>query len=248
MKFLLSTILSVFIICNTSAQSLDSTIKYIWKNDVTNISAAIEIYGLQQKNSSFCVFYLNNVDTVFNNISDSLFGEFVNISVLKCPIIKVNFYNNQDTLPTKKIKMYAEEMSKFILADVQKRFPQIKTNNLIISGVDYFALVALSAAINEPLQINKTALFFNEQENAALLSSLTSADAKRLKGKLYFYINHQNDDDKFTDALTTNLALNSSIVLYRFDYYGDLISPNIFEEAYNWLLADGNNYIIRGVD
>ena len=248
MKIILSIILSVFISFVASAQSSDSTVKYIWKNEVTKVSASVEIFGLQQTSRSYCVFYLNNVDTVYNTISDSLFNEFVNISALKCPIVKVSFYNMLDSIPTKRIKIYAEELSKFILTDVQKRYPQIRTNNLIISGVDYFALVALTAAISDPRKVNKTALFFNEEESATLLNNVTSADAKKLKGKLYFYVNHQNKDENFADSLTTNLALNSSIVLYKFDHFGELLSSNIFEEAYNWLLANGNNYIIRNDD
>ncbi len=248
MKPVVSFILYISIFFNATAQPSDSAVKYIWKNEATNVSASIEIYGIQQPNKPYCLFYFNNVDTVYNNISDSLFNEFVNISTLKCPVIKISFYNLTDTLPVQKIKLYREEFLKFILADVQKRYTQIRTNNLIISGVNYFAMVALSIAINDPLNINKTALFFNEEENAVPLNTVTAADAKRLKGKLYFYVNHQNKDDKFVDSLTTNLALNSTIVLYRFDHLGDLVSSSIFEEAYKWLLADGNNYIIQNDD
>ena len=248
MKQFFIAILTTITFCNVAAQSVDSTAKYIWKNETTTISAAVEIYGLQASNKSFCIFYINNVDTVYNSISDSLFNEFVNISTLQCPVIKVSFYNLLDTVPTQKIKLYAEELSKYVMSDVQKKYPQIRTSNSIISGVDYFAVVALFAAINNPVKINKTALFFNDEENASLLSFVNNADAKKLKGKVYVYVNHQNIEDDLVDSLTTSIGLNSSIVLYRFDHLGEQVSPTLFEEAYNWLLADGNNYIIRSQD
>ncbi len=248
MKLFFSIILATVIIFNSAAQSLDSSVKYIWKNEATNITASVKIYGLQQTNKSFCIFYLNSVDTVYNNISDSLFNAFVNISMLNCPVIKINFYNVADTVSGKKIKLYAEEFSKFILNDVQKKYPRIRTHNLIVSGVDYFAMVALSAAIDNPQKINKTALFFHDIENTALLGNVSVADAKKLKGKLYLYINSQNKEDKLADSLANDLALNSTIVLYKFVDFGSLETSSIFKEAYNWLLADGNNYIIRNND
>ena len=248
MKHFVSIILTIIIFFNSAAQSLDSTLKYIWKNKTTNITASIEIYGLQHTNKSFCIFYLNSVDTIYNNVSDSLFKKFVNISTLNYPIIKINFYDVVNAVPDKKIKLYAEEFSKFILNDVQKKYPQIRTHNVIVSGVDFFAAVALFAATNNPQKINKTALFFNNVENTAHVINVSEADAKKLKGKLYLYVNHQNKEDKFADSLAKGLTLNSSLVLYKFDQFSSLGSSKVFEEAYNWLSVEGNNYIIRDED
>jgi hypothetical protein len=244
-KLVAGIILPLFIFFKSTAQSSDSTIKYIWKNDASNITASVEIYGLKKADNSYCIFYLNAVDTVYNNNSDSLFNTFVNISTLNCPILKISFYDMLDTVPAKKIKLYGQEFSKFILADVHKKYPQIRTNNPIISGVNYFAIVALSASINNPIKINKTALFFNKNSNIGELRDIGIGEVKNLKGKLYIYINHENIGDNFADFLVNDIALNSSTVLYKFDYFGDIEPSKVFEEAYNWLLADGNNYIIR---
>ena len=235
-----------FIFSHTIAQSLDSTAKYIWTNEETKISASVEIFGLQLASKQYCVFYLTNVDTVYNNISDSLFKEFVNRSTLKCPIIKISFYNLLDSTPPQKIRLYENALTKFIVADVQKRFPKINTQNLVITGIDFFAVVALAVAIKKPTQINKAALFFNEEENVRLLNSVLSS-AKRLKGKVYLFVNHKLSKD-FIESPIEDLANNSSIDLYKFDYFGDLLPSSIFEEAYHWLLAEGNNYIIRNND
>ena len=248
MKHLFCFILIFSFCLNAYSQPLDGSIKYIWKNDLTNISAAVEIYGLQNKNHSFSIFYLNSVDTVYNTISDSLFKSFINISALNCPVIKINFYNVLDTPPQVKIKLYAEEFSKYILSDIAKKYGQIPTDNIILSGSNYFGLVALFAALADPNKINKTALFFNGDKEQGLLNNVNLSDSKKLKGKLYLYVNHQNIENEFTDSLANNLGANSTAVLYKYDFFGKAQSPDIFTEAYRWLLADGNNYIIKNVD
>lgn len=248
MKLFLSFILVFFIFFYSKAQTVENTVKYIWKNDVTNISASVEIYGLQKSNNSFCIFYLNSADTVYNNISDSLFNYFVNISTLNCPVIKINFYNFLDTVPQHKIKLYAKEFSEFILADISKKYLQINTGNLLVSGIDIFGAVALFSAINDPLKINKTALFMNENKESVLSLTVSATDAKKLKGKLYLYVNHQESYTGFTDSLANNIGINSSAVLYKYDVFDKRISTAVISEAYKWLLADGNNYIIEDVD
>lgn len=246
MKIIFSIILILSLYFEVTAQSQDSNIKYIWKNDLSNIAAAINIYGSQQNKNSFCIFYLNSVDTVYNNISDSLFNEFANISSLICPVVKISFYNIPDTNSTIKMKSYAEEFTNFILTDVLKKLPSVKSNNFIVSGLDFYAAVVLYAATTNAKKINKTALFLHETDNAGILKNIGSADLKKLKGKMYIYVNHQQSEKLFADVLATDIVLNSNVVLYKFDHFGNYQSSFIFDEAYNWLLADGNNYIIRG--
>lgn len=245
MKTIFNIILILLLYFDVTAQYQDSNIKYIWKNEKSNITAAIDIYGLQQNKNSFCIFYINNVDTVYNNVSDSLFNEFANISSLNCPVVKISFYNIPDTNSTVKMKLYAEELSNFIISDVLKKLPAVKSNNFIVSGLDFYAAVVLYAATTHATKINKTALFLSETDDAGLLKNIAFADLKKLKGKMYFYVNHQHAEKLFADAIATDIALSSNVVLYKFDNFGAFQSAFIFEEAFNWLLADGNNYIIR---
>ena len=249
MKIFISIIITVFSYFTSVAQQTDNSIKYIWKNDATNITAAVEIYGIQKSDkSSYSIFYLNNVDTAFKTYSDSLFHAFVNMSTLNCPLIKISFYNAVAPVTSVKVALFAEEFSQFILGDIKKKYPQIKTNKPIVSGLNFFAIVALVVAINNPLNINKTALFFNENGATDLSGIVSLAEAKKLKGKLYLYVNHQKIKQSFTDALANYLALNSSAVLYKLDNYDCLDTVKVFEEAYNWLMAEGNNYIISNED
>ena len=243
MKIFFSIIWAAIIFFSANAQSVDNSAKYIWKNDATKISASVEIYGAKFHNKSRCLFYLNSVDTVFNNISDSLFKAFVNLSAASCPVVRISFFKTIDSLPAKRLKAYADEFSTFIISDIQKKYPHLRTQNIIVYGVNYFALVALSAAINNSQKINKAALFFDE--DAAILENISSIETSKLKGKFFVYVNHQNKENFFEDAFTSATALNSSVVLYKFDQFNNLGSANIFEEAFKWLLADGNNFIIQ---
>ena len=249
MKNLVIIIISVFSCFKTVAQQTDNSIKYIWKNDTTNITAAVEIHGLQKYNkSSFCIFYLNSVDTAFKSFSDSLFNSFVNISNLNCPLIKISFYNDVAPVTGKKATSFADEFSYSILGDIQKKYPQLKTNMSIVSGLNFFAIVALVISSNNPLKINKTALFFNENTHIDLSGIIGLAEAKKLKGKIYLYVNHQKTSESFVDTLANFLALNSSAVLYKLDHYVSIDTLADFEEAYYWLMAEGNNYIIKNED
>ena len=248
MKFYLCAILIIASVLKVVAQNGDSSIKYIWKNETMHIDAVVEISNLQKNKSASSIYFLKNVDTVYNSATDSLFQTFTNSSFLNCPVIKISFYNSDDSIPDKKIKLYSDAFIKFILPDLQKKYRQLNSNNIIVSGINDFSLVALFIATNNPYKINKTALFFNDDGDFSKFNMFNLEGLKHLKGKLFMYVNHQNYNDVFTDSLAANLALASSTVLYKYDHYGNLLPFNIFIEAYKWLMTDGNNYIIENTD
>lgn len=247
MKFYLCAILIIASALKVIAQNGDSSIKYIWVNEKTPISAVIEIYGLQKSKSACSIYFLKNVDTVYNSGTDSLFQTFTNRPFLNCPIIKISFIN-YDSVSDKKIKLYSDAFIKLILPDIQKKYQQLNSNNLIVSGMNDFALVALFSGTINSFKINKTALFFNEDVDFSKITLLNLEGFKHLKGKLFIYVNHQNYDDVFTDSLASNIALTSPAVLYKYDNYANLLPFNIFIEAYKWLMAEGNNYIIENTN
>lgn len=247
MKFYLCAILIIASTLKVVAQNGDSSLKYIWVNETSTVSAVIEIYGLQKSKSASIIYFLKNVDTVYNSYTDSLFQTFTNSSFLNCPVIKISFIN-YDSVSDKKIKLYSDAFIKLILPDIQKKYQQLKSNNVIVSGVNDFALVALFGATINSFKISKTALFFNDDVDFSKSTLLNLEAFKNLKGKLFIYVNHQNYDDVFTDSLASNIALASPAVLYKYDNYANLLPFNIFIEAYKWLMAEGNNYIIENTD
>lgn len=248
MKSYCTIIVSFFIFYTSYAQQKDSVEKYIWKNETTGISAAIEIFGLQNTNAITCVYFLNNADTIYNNQSDSLFSQFAPVSALLCPVIKISFYNFYDTVLSNKLKMYAKEFEGAVLQDIQKKYKQLPNDNLIVGGMNDFAIVALLSTVGSKIKINKTALFFNGYQADDSLLTILKASSKGITGKLYMYVANAESDDVFTDKLATDLAVNSSIVLYKLQQFSFDSETDYFTEAYKWLLANGNNFIIKTAD
>ena len=233
---------------NASAQTGDSTTKYIWINEATHINAAIEIFGLQKSKSACSIYFLKNVDTAYKSASDSLIHIFTNSPPLNCPVVKISFYNSDASISDKKIKLYSDAFNKFILPDIQKKYKKLNSTNIILSGLNEFSKVALFSAANNSNKIKKTALFFNDNIDFSKITTPNMEGLKNLKGKLFMYVKHQNFNDVITDSLAINLTLASSIVLYKYDHYGNLLPLNIFIEAYKWLMADGNNYNIESTN
>ncbi len=244
MKLLGVIILSILICQNTNAQ-LTTALKYIWQNDVTNINASVQIYETDNKKNKGSIYFVTNVDTTFNSYPDSLFKQFIASSTLQYTVVKISFYNLYDS---SKISLFSKELMTFILPDINKKYRIIDKGSSIISGVNDYALIALYAATHYAEQINKTAIFFNEYIPNVLLCNELESSSKLLKGKLFMYVNSDGDNDLITNKLAENIALQSSIILYKYDDTNALASKYIFTEAYNWLMADGNNYVLKTED
>ena len=249
MKLLISAILIfLFSFNNVTAQVVDTTVKYIWKNEETKFTAAIEINGLQSKKNNSIIYFLKEVDTVYNFHSDSLFEAFTNNSLLNCIIVKISFYNLGDSISEKKIKLFSDEFCNKIVPDFLQKFKLPPTANLIISGINNLAQVALYSTLKNYKKINKTALFLNSNISQSLLNIFNNEDYQHLFGKLFIYVKHENNIESFTDSLAVKLALASSGVIYKYDDFESRLPVNIFFDAYKWLIAEGNNYIIKTND
>ncbi len=224
-----------------NAQTIN-VVKYIWQNETTNTNASVEIYDTDRKKNKGCIYFITQVDTAFQSRQDSLFNQFIVSSSVQYAVVKISFYNKYDS---SKLSLFSKELVDFILPDIAKKYKAIPKSNAILSGINEYALVALYAAIHNSNKINKTALFFNEYQPDYSLCEALESSAKKIEGKLFMYVNTKEEDDLMTDSLAENLALNSSVLLYKYDDVNAAASKNIFMEAYNWLMADGNNYILK---
>ena len=235
-------IISTLLFCYNANAQLNNGVKYIWQNEVTKINASVEIYETSIKKSKGSIYFITNVDTSFNSYSDSLFNQFVASATFQYNVVKISFYNLYDS---SKMALFSNELMNYILPDVSKKYKFINKADAVISGVNDYAIVALHAAINYSDKINKTAIFFNEYQPSVLLCAELETSSKLIKGKLFMYVNSEEENGLMTDSLAENLALNSAILLYKFDDVNGAATKNIFTEAYNWLMADGNNYVLK---
>lgn len=226
---------------SVNAQTIN-VVKYIWQNETTNTNASVEIYDTDRKKNKGCIFFITQVDTAFQSRQDSLFNQFIVTSTVQYAVVKISFYNLYDS---SKLSLFSKELVDYILPDVAKKYKSIPKSNAILSGINEYALVALNTAIESSNKINKTALFFNEYQPNILLCEALESSAKKIEGKLFMYVNTKEGNGLITDSLAENVALNSSVLLYKYDDVDAAASKSIFMEAYNWLMADGNNYILK---
>jgi hypothetical protein len=240
-KLFFAKILTIIFFVNADAQVI-GTVKYIWQNEATKINASVEVYNTEHKKNKGCIYFITNVDTAFNSKSDSLFKQFIISSTLQYNVVKVSFYNVYDS---SKLSFFSKELMDFILPDISKKYKFLDDADVVISGINNYALVALHTAINYSDKINKTALFFNDYQPDVMLCATLESSSKLIKGKLFMYVNTQDEEGLSTDSLAEKLALNSSILLYKYDDVNAHASQLIFTEAYNWLMADGNNYVLK---
>ncbi len=244
MKLIGVIILAIIFCQHTNAQYTNAS-KYIWQNDLTKIKASVQIYETNYKKNNATIYFITNVDTTFNSYSDSLFTQFTASSILQYNVVKISFYDLYDT---SKISLFSNEVINFILPDIIKKYKTIDKASTIISGVNDYAFIALYAATHYSDKINKTAIFFNEYMPNVMICNELAASSKLLKGKVFMYVNGEREDDFIINKLADNLALYSSIILYKYDDENSIASKYIFTEAYNWLMADGNNYVLKTED
>ena len=244
MKLFSVIILSILFNEEIQAQVLNAE-KYIWQSETTKTSASIEIFDNDYKKSKGYIYFISTVDTAYNSYADSLFTYILNSSANKSTLIKISFY---PTLDSSKMSVLSEELMKFIIPDLTKKFSLFTKANAVLVGINDYGLVALHTATYYSDKINKTAVFFNNYLPDEFLCNQICLTASLIKGKLFMYVNGNDEIKVLTDKFAEKLALNSSILLYKYDEENADTSISIFTEAYNWLVADGNNYIITTED
>ena len=146
------------IFCHHANAQLNNEVKYIWQNEFSKINASVQIYKNSSKPTKGSIYFITNVDTIFNSHSDSIFKQFISSSSLQYDVIKISFYDLYDS---SKLTLFANELINNILPDINKRYKNVIKKNAILSGVNGYALVALQAAIQYSNTIEKTAVFFS---------------------------------------------------------------------------------------
>ena len=66
----------------------------------------------------------------------------------------------------------------------------------------------------------------------------------QLAGKLFVYHRRQNEQDVAAGNFCDAVAMNDDLLLYKTEA-DKKPAANIFIEFFNWITAEGSNYIIR---
>jgi predicted alpha/beta superfamily hydrolase len=123
--------------------------------------------------------------------------------------------------------------------------------NTIIAGSNRGALVAYYAMLRYPGVFGKGGIFFPEIGMAPAISALTDSLAKNMTGKFFFYMGLDNGNikpDRYT-ALIETLGVNSNSMIYSVTDPSGLNNAKgcrkWFAEFYNWIMAEGFNYVVK---
>lgn len=243
MKLICATI---FIFCCNNfllAQYSTSANEYIWQSKDGKTIAQISINPAVEDVGNKTVFYFVAMqDSVNNNLADTRYQNIITVLPTSCTSIKISLSQKLDTQEIRDFFLLSKLVVNEVFPFIQEKYKMTKQYNSIIAGIDAGAEIALISALSFPDKFNKTALFFNDYLSGFAFVNKFEFPFS-IKGKLFIYVNHNESKFDTPDGLAYIIALKSSILLYKIDAYEE---DNIsFEDGYKWLMAVGNNYIIK---
>jgi hypothetical protein len=235
---------TIFIFCCGHFLLAQNVTEYKWESNDGKTVAQISIKpAVENASNKTILYFITMQDSASENLIDTSCNSIFNALPASCTPIKIALYQKLDSQEIYDFIGLSKLLIKEILPFVHKKSTWLKEANVIMAGVDLGAEVALISALSFPDKFNKTALFFNN--TFAIFSYRGEFDklAPSIKGKLFMYVKHANEELNITDEMANSLALKSSIMLYKIDV--DAEYDISFEDGYKWLMADGNNYIIE---
>jgi hypothetical protein len=238
---------TIFIFCCNHfllAQNVTNTIEYTWEsNDGKTVAQILIKPALENATNKSIFYFIAMQDSINKNLVGSSYNSILTALPTSCTAIKISIYQKLDSQEVRDLFLLSTLLVNDIFPFINKSWVLPKENNTIISGVDAGAEVALISALSFPNKFNKTALFFKKPFAEFAYSNQFNVLAPNIKGKLFVLVKHTENEINIVDEMANRLALKSSIMLYKIDVYEeDIIS---FEDGYKWLMADGNNFIIK---
>jgi hypothetical protein len=236
--------LTILILCSSHFLLAQNARQYTWESNDGKTVAQISIKPVVENASNKTILYFITVqDSINENLLDSSYNSIVSALPTSCTAIKISLSQKLDSQDIRDFFALSTLVVNEVFPFIQKKYDFPKAAKSIISGVDAGAEIALISALSFPEKLNMTALFFNKSFAEFAYSNQFDVLAPNIKGKLFMYVKHAEDELNIMDEMANRLALKSSIMLYKIDTYEeDIIS---FEDGYKWLMADGNNFIIK---
>jgi hypothetical protein len=236
--------LTIFIFCCSHFLLAQNATEYTWESKDGKTTAQISIKpALGNANNKTIFYFIAMQDSIRGNLVNSNYYDIAMALPTSCTGIKISLSQKLDSQEVRDLFLLSTLLINDIFPFINKSWVLPKVNNTIIAGVDAGAEIALISALSFPNKFNKTALFFNKPFADFAYSNQFDVLAPNIKGKLLMLVKHTENEINIIDEMVNRLALKSSIMLYKIDVYEE---DNIsFEDGYKWLMADGNNYIIK---
>lgn len=123
--------------------------------------------------------------------------------------------------------------------------------NTIIAGSSMGGLISYYAMIKQPQVFGKAGIFSPTFWTAPAINQLTDSLVGKISGKFFFYIGGQEGDAFIKDmqAIQESLGEKSQAMIYSVidenGMHNEKSWRKWFAEFYNWIMADGFNYVIK---
>ncbi len=135
---------------------------------------------------------------------------------------------------------------------IDKRYRTLRDkDHTIVAGSSMGGLISYYAMLRKPDVFGRGGIFSPAFWTASAIKPLTDSLASRMNSKFFFYMGGKEGGSYIQDMLDVQeqLGANSSAMIYS------LIDPQSghneqawrkwFPEFYNWIMADGFNYVVR---
>ena len=239
--------LIIFIFCNSHFLLAQKAIEYKWQSSDGKTVAQISITPAQENVRNKKNLYLIALqDSINKNFVDISYNDIVKRLPTSCTIVKIYIEKKLDSQEVHDFFALSTLVVNEIFPFLQKKNVTSTMEQTIIAGVDAGAEIALISALSISNKFNKTALFFSNAFAEFASSNQFDVLAPNIKGKLFIYVKHAENEMNVLYDMTEKLTLKSSIMLYKIDAYEE--DNFSFDDGYNWLIADGNNYVLKTDD
>jgi predicted alpha/beta superfamily hydrolase len=237
-----------------------------------NRSRRIWIYlpqGYENNKKQYPVLYMHDGQNIFDAYT-SAFGEWgvdecldslIAIGKPACIVVgidngpqRMNEYNPFEfqNFGKGEADQYIEFLVQTLKPFIDKKYRTLSSKeNTIIAGSSMGALIAYYAMLKMPAVFGKAGIFSPSFWTAPAINQLTDSLAAKLNSKFFFYAGEQEGDTILKDmkVIQESLGEKSQAMIYSVidekGIHNESAWRKWFPEFYNWIMADGFNYVIK---
>jgi predicted alpha/beta superfamily hydrolase len=147
---------------------------------------------------------------------------------------------------------YIEFLVQTLKPFIDKKYRTLPSKeNTIIAGSSMGGLISYYAMIKQPQVFGKAGIFSPAFWTAPAINQLTDSLAGKLNSKFFFYAGEQEGVAFIKDmqAIQESLGEKSQVMIYSVidanGMHNEKAWRTWFAEFYNWIMADGFNYVIK---
>jgi len=150
---------------------------------------------------------------------------------------------------------YVEFLTKTLKPFIDQHYRTLSSKeNTIIAGASMGGLIAYYAALKYPQVFGKAGIFSPSFWTAPSLQTFTDSVAEKITAKFFFYIGGKEgvENVSLMDEMAERLASHSAAMIYSITdaegKHNEAAWHKWFTEFYNFIIADGFNYITKPLE